>query len=140
MKVSPLLPIEMKQQMPLALFLHALPIDAVSEEENEKVLSLDLTEHLLRHPQDSFATYARDESLSSLGIQEGDLLLVDRKLKPQHGNVVIVSLDGELRCRVLDMKESCLRCDDEEQAPLLLNEYVGLMVEGVVVQSVRQFR
>jgi len=35
------------------------------------------------------------------GIDNGDVLLVDRALTPSHGNVVIADVDGERVCRRL---------------------------------------
>ena len=149
MTVSPMVQVQMDDQMALALFLHAVSNTADMEEpdngENSSKaggqgLSLDLTQELLRNPQDTFATYARDDSLAERGINEGDLLLVDKVLKPQHDDVVIISVDGELQCRILDMRESRLITCDEEQSPILLDQQVGLVVEGVVTQSIRPFR
>jgi DNA polymerase V len=175
MNVSPLTPVELQDQMTLALFLHAMPShapghsapqnnrssaqtnaafdhrqDAFDDESNtfedafdgalDETLTLDLGEELIRDPQHCFATYARDDSLDAFGINEGDMLLVDGKLKPEQGDIVVFSVDGELACRQLDMKESCLRSGDPDQQPLMLNDQVGLMVEGVVIHSVRRFR
>ncbi len=141
MNVSPPMPIDINEQMSLALFLHAANNIADFDEEREvSAPSINLVEELLRSPDASFATYARDDVLNSMGISEGDLLLVDKKLKPSHSDVVIFSHEGELRCRVLDMKNSQLHADDEEQAPIDLNDQVGLVIEGVVIQAVRRFR
>lgn len=140
MSVSPMVALEMDSQMTLALFLHAVPSSTAHEAGADDALTLNLADELLRHPDDSFATYARDDSLNGVGINQGDLLLVDRKLKPQHNEIVVISMDGELLCRVLDMRESRLSTTDSEQKPIFLNEQVGLVIEGVVVHAVRQFR
>lgn len=140
MKVSPITPVEISQQMTLALFLHAMPGGSLADDNSDDALTLDLGETLMRNPQNSFCTYAQEDCFSEQGINAGDLLLVDQKLKPQHNDIVIISLDGELLCRTLDMKESCLRAGDTEQSPILLNEHVGLAIEGVVVHAVKQFR
>ncbi|NRB40266.1 MAG: DNA polymerase V [Pseudomonadales bacterium] len=140
MQVAAMVPVQLNEQMALALFLHAMSGSATEEEEGQKGLTIDLGTELLRNPLDSFATYARDESLADRGINEGDLLLVDKVLKPQHNDVVIITLDGELLCRILDMKQSQLTTCDDEQSPILLDEQVGLVIEGVVIQSVKAFR
>lgn len=141
MTVSPMIQVQMADQMSLALFLHAMSsaIDNDVEEESS-ALSLDLSHELLRNPRDTFATYARDDSLAERGMNDGDLLLVDKVLKPQHDDIVIISIDGELQCRILDMKESRLISCDEEQSPILLDEQIGLVVEGVVTQIIRPLR
>ena len=142
MTVSPMVPAQMAEQRSLALFLHAMSsaVDNDDVEAQNSSLSLDLGEQLLRNPKDTFATYAGDDSLAERGMYDGDLLLVDKVLKPQHDDIVIISIDGELQCRILDMKESRLVCCDETQSPILLDEQIGLVVEGVVIQIIRSLR
>lgn len=41
-------------------------------------------------------TRAEGESMAGAGILSGDLLLVDRALDPQNGDVVVAAVDGEL--------------------------------------------
>ncbi len=145
MTVSPMIQAQIDEQMALALFLHAVSnnddVEENSEEKNNSPgLTLDLGHELLRNPRDTFATYARDASMTERGIDEGDLLLVDKVIKPQHDDVVIISIDGELQCRTLDMRESRLLSCDEQCSPILLDQQVGLVVEGVVTQTIKALR
>jgi len=43
------------------------------------------------------------------GIDEGDLVLVDRALTPSHGHVVVAVLDGEFVCRRLNTQGDAIR-------------------------------
>lgn len=141
MKVTQPASLEVSEQMSLALFVHATNnIEMFEGEQEPESPTINLSEELLRNPSASFATYARDDYLSGVGIGEGDLLLVDKKLKPSHSDIVIFSHEGELRCRILDMKNSQLFTPDHEQSPIDLNEQVGLVIEGVVIQAVKRFR
>ena len=38
------------------------------------------------------------------GISPGDLIIVDRSLKPRHGSVIVAVLDGELSIKILNIK------------------------------------
>ena len=38
------------------------------------------------------------------GISPGDLIIVDRSLKPRHGSVIVAVLDGELSIKTLSIK------------------------------------
>ena len=145
MTVSPMVQAQIDEQMALALFLHAVSnhddvSDNSEDKSSNKGLTLDLAHELLRNPRDTFATYPRDDSMAARGIDEGDLLLVDKVIKPQHDDVVIISIDGELQCRTLDMRESRLLSCDEQRSPILLDQQVGLVVEGVVTQIIKALR
>ena len=74
------------------------------------------------------------------GIFSGDLLIVDRALQPQHGDVVIAAIDGELTCKVLDLHEQLLRAGNNRYTPIQLHDNAELLIEGVVAHSVRHHR
>ena len=65
------------------------------------VKRIDLNDALIRHPQATFVMRASGASMREAGIDDGDVLLVDRAIPPAHGNVVIAAVEGELTCRRL---------------------------------------
>ena len=58
--------------------------------------SIDLNEKLILHPNATFIVRARGKSMINAGIYPGDLIIVDRSIKPTNGSVVVAVLDGEL--------------------------------------------
>jgi DNA polymerase V len=69
--------------------------------EDVTVRRIDLNDALIRHPQSTFVMRAAGEAMADAGISNGDVLLVDRALKPEHGHIVIAVVEGELACRRL---------------------------------------
>ena len=65
------------------------------------VRRIDLNDALIRHPEATFFMRASGGAMHEAGIDNGDVLLVDRALTPSHGNVVIADVDGERVCRRL---------------------------------------
>lgn len=65
------------------------------------VKRIDLNDALIRHPQSTFAMRAAGTQMRDAGIDDGDVLLVDRMLTPMHGHVVVAVVDSELVCRRL---------------------------------------
>lgn len=65
------------------------------------VKRIDLNDALIRHPQSTFAMRAAGTNMLDAGIDDGDVLLVDRTLTPMHGHVVVAVVDSELVCRRL---------------------------------------
>ena len=49
----------------------------------------DLAEHLVRHPQDTFYVRVSGHSMTEAGINDGDLLIVDRTVEPRPSDVVV---------------------------------------------------
>lgn len=63
--------------------------------------SLDLNDHIVKHPAATFYVRASGESMLGAGVHDGDLLVVDRALDPRPGRVVIAAVDGELTVKRL---------------------------------------
>ena len=60
---------------------------------------LDLTRKFVRNPVASFVVRTTGESLTGLGIRQGDYLLVDRSRHPRDGDVVIALVDGHFAAK-----------------------------------------
>ena len=55
---------------------------------------LDLNELLVRRPAATFFVRVQGDSMIGEGIHDGDLLVVDRSLRPASGDVIIACVDG----------------------------------------------
>lgn len=64
---------------------------------------IDLSEHLMPNRASTYLVRARGHSMTGAGIWDGDELVVDRSIRPQHGHVVIAVLDGELTVKRLSI-------------------------------------
>lgn len=99
---------------------------------------LDLNAYLIARPLATFLARARGSSMMGRGIFDGDILVVDRSLTPQHGNIVVAAVNGELTCKVLDTRQQCLMPANPNMAAIAIDDYTDLVIEGVVVHSIRQ--
>jgi DNA polymerase V len=60
---------------------------------------IDLNEELIRNKSATFFMRVRGEAMIGAGIHDGDLVIVDRSVKPLNGKVVIAVLNGEMLIR-----------------------------------------
>ena len=56
---------------------------------------LDINDYLVRNPVSTFFFRVEGCSMEGEQIFDGDMLVVDRSLRPAHGHIVIAFLDGE---------------------------------------------
>ncbi|MBQ7189702.1 MAG: translesion error-prone DNA polymerase V autoproteolytic subunit [Kiritimatiellae bacterium] len=56
---------------------------------------LDLNELLIKRPAASFFVRVSGNSMIGEGIHDGDLLVVDRSLRPASGDIIIACVDGD---------------------------------------------
>ena len=83
------------------LFGHAIPAGFPSPADDYTEERISLDEHLIQHKEATFFLKVDGDSMRDLGILNGDLLVVDRSLNPEHGNVVIAVVDGEFTVKQL---------------------------------------
>ena len=75
----------------LALPLAASPISAGFPSPAEEFfgLKLNLNDELIRHPEATFYARVRGHSVKDAGIQDGDLLVIDKSQEPKDGCVAV---------------------------------------------------
>jgi DNA polymerase V len=77
-------------------FFEAVPAGFPSPASDYVEGSLDINEHLIRHPSATFLVRVTGESMTGAGIFPNDILVVDRSLEAKNKNIVIAVIDGEL--------------------------------------------
>jgi DNA polymerase V len=66
---------------------------------------LDLNELLIKRPAATYFVRVEGDSMIGAGIHDGDLLVVDRSLRPASGDIIIASVDGDFTVKTLRMGE-----------------------------------
>lgn len=124
----------------LPLFASAVPAGFPSPADDYLERPLDLNEHLINRPAATYYVRAQGDSMVQMGIFDGDLLIVDRSLEAAQGDVVIAAVNGELTCKILDIKGRCLRSGNDHYGPIPIGDDIDLIIEGIVFASVRYHR
>ena len=103
------------------------------------VTRLDLNDILVRHPQATFLMRIAGDAMRAVGIDTGDLVLIDRAIPPAHGHVVVAVVDDEFVCRQLARQGAglCLTAPGAGAADILSREGTAFQVWGVVTQVIK---
>lgn len=104
--------------------------------------SLDLNKVLVRHPAATFYARVVGNSMIDAGVEEGDLLVVDRSLEPHNGSMAVCFVDGEftLKFIYLDDKEKgviWLRPANDEYPPIKVTPDNDFTVWGIVSYTIK---
>lgn len=103
------------------------------------VTRLDLNDILVKHPQATFLMRVSGDAMREIGIDAGDLLLIDRAIAPVHGHVVIAVVDDEFLCRQLCKQGTDIRLHATAAgcADIVAGEGRALQLWGVVTQVIK---
>lgn len=126
--------------MKLILYSHAVQAGFPSPADDYKEGSLSLDEHLIQHPAATYLARASGDSMEGVGIYDRDLLIIDRALEPVQGDVIIVAIDGELTCKLLDRQKHQLLAANSLYPPIPILDGQSVEIEGVVKASIRYHR
>lgn len=103
---------------------------------------IDLTDMLVEDHAATFIVRASGHSMTGAGISDGDELLVDRSKRPQHGDIIVAVLDGELTVKRLELTPTgvVLRSENSEHPDIVVPELSDLQVWGVATYCIHHLR
>ena len=111
-----------------------------SPAEDHMDMDLDLSSYLIQHPSATFCVRVEGDSMEGAGIQSGDVILIDRSLTPDRGNVVLAVIDGEFTVKRVDVINDKLFLIPENSRlkPMEVEEGSNFQVWGVVTFAIHK--
>ena len=104
--------------------------------------NIDLNEYLLTNPFSTFFLRVKGDSMINSGINDKDLIIVDKSLTPRPGNIVIAMIDGEFTVKRFSIKNNklYLKAENHNYPDLNLEDYNDIHIWGVVIYSVHSLK
>lgn len=66
--------------------------------------SVDLNHELINNPAATFCARVIGDSMTDSGINEGDMLIIDRSLEPHDGDIAVCFIDGDFTVKRIIIK------------------------------------
>ncbi len=82
-------------------FVGVVPAGFASPEAEFIADSITIDEYLVEHPASTVLVKVSGESMINTGINDGDMLVVERKPTPAVGSIVVAMIDGEFTVKYL---------------------------------------
>ena len=127
-------------QLDLPLAGTAIAAGFPSPAEEYLDLALDLNKELIKHPAATFYARVKGNSMVDAGIQDGDLLVIDKALEPREGAIAVCFLDGEFTVKRLAVREEgvFLMPANDEFKPISITEDNEFLVWGIVAYVIHK--
>lgn len=102
---------------------------------------IDLTTLLVTHTQATYFLKASGHSMVEAGIFDGDIMVVDRAIKPRHGHVVVAVVDGDFTVKRLYQRAGRvkLRAANVTFPEIVPKEGQTIEIWGVVTATIKRF-
>jgi DNA polymerase V len=104
--------------------------------------NLSLSELLIRNHLSTFLMKTSGDSMMDVGINDGDILVVDRSIEPKNRDIVIAILEGNLTVKRLLFKTNgsvVLKSENKAYKDIKIPESADLEIWGVVTSAIHQF-
>lgn len=102
--------------------------------------TIDLGNLLLTGSKDVYMARVTGDSMIEENIFTGDILIVDAKLEPRDGQIVVASLDGEMTVKKLRRKDGkiYLISANQKYLPIEITGYCKFEIQGVVKHIIHE--
>lgn len=101
--------------------------------------NIDLNKELSENPLATFYIRVKGNSMIDAGINDKDVLVVDRSLEPQNNKIAICFVDGEFTVKRIRIEKDCLYLMPENSSyqPIKVTEENQLIIWGIVTYVIK---
>ncbi|MDO6493062.1 MULTISPECIES: LexA family protein [unclassified Cellulophaga] len=104
----------------------------------ENRISLD--KELIKNPEATFFARVSGESMIGAGLENNDLLVIDRSLEPSHNKIAVCYLDGEFTVKRLKVENNIvwLQPENPNYKPIQITEENNFIIWGIVTNVIKK--
>lgn len=104
--------------------------------------SIDLNRELIHSPASTFCARVSGDSMIDCGINDGDLLIIDKALTPHDGSIAVCYLDGDFTVKRITIHDDgiYLMPANSKYPPISVSEDSNFQVWGVVTHIIKSVR
>ena len=97
-------------------------------------IALDLNKELIRNPSSTFFARVEGGSMHYDGVDDGDLLVIDKSVKPYDKCMAVCFVEGDFTLKRIrfDNNTILLVNEDESSKPIEINPHDDISIWGVV--------
>jgi len=104
----------------------------------EQRLSLD--DELIKNKEATFFARVSGQSMINAGLDDNDLLIIDRSLEPEHNKIAVCFIDGEFTVKRLRVEnnEVWLQPENPNYKPIKVTEDNEFVIWGIVTNVIKK--
>ncbi len=111
-----------------------------SPAEDFKQQRISLDKELIKNKEATFFARVSGQSMIGAGLDDSDLLVIDRSLEPQHNKIAVCFLDGEFTVKRLKVKHDdiWLQPENPEYEPIKITKENDFVIWGIVTTVIKK--
>lgn len=104
-------------------------------------ISIDLNQALIKNKSSTFFARVKGVSMKNAGIDDGDLLIIDKSLAPTNGKIAVCFIDGEFTVKRIKIERDhvWLIAENKDYKPILVTSDNDFIIWGIVTTVIKSF-
>lgn len=127
-------------ELKIPLFTERCPAGFPSPAADYTESELDLNEYCIRRRHATYFVRAIGNSMNDIGLNSGDLMVVDKAEQPRHGDIVIAEIEGEFTVKRLLLTPRPALEAMNPAYPVMYPDPETLQIFGVVTAFIHKTR
>ena len=105
-----------------------------------KETRISLDRELVKNKEATFYARVSGDSMVGAGLDDGDLLVIDRSLNPENGKIAVCLIDGEFTVKRIKKEKNILYLipENKKYKPIELKEENELVILGIVEYVIKK--
>jgi len=105
-----------------------------------KELRISIDQEVVKNEEATFYARVSGQSMQGAGLDDGDLLVIDRSQEPENNAIAVCFIDGEFTVKRLKVEKDCiyLMPENPRYQPIKVTEENKLQIWGVVTYVVKK--
>lgn len=105
-----------------------------------KELRISIDREVVKNEEATFYARVAGQSMQGAGLDDGDLLVIDRSKEPEDNAIAVCFIDGEFTVKRLKVEAECvyLMPENPNYSPIKVTEDNQLIIWGVVTYVVKK--
>ena len=105
-------------------------------------LAIDLNKELIKHPTSTFYGRVVGDSMKDEGIEEGDILVIDKSLELMDDDLAVCFIDGDFTVKRVRLESDAawLVPSNAKNPPIKVTKDNEFMVWGIVTYTIKKNR
>lgn len=105
-------------------------------------LAIDLNKELIKHPTSTFYGRVVGDSMKDEGIEEGDILVIDKSLELMDDDLAVCFIDGDFTVKRVRLESDAawLVLSNVKYPPIKVTKDNEFMVWGIVTYTIKKNR
>ncbi len=132
--------IEENSDLSLQMFENRIQAGFPSPAQGAFADSVDLNHELISNPAATFCARVIGDSMVDSGINEGDMLIIDRSIDPHDGDIAVCFIDGDFTVKriIIDDKGLSLVPANRKYPVIRVPEDSNFIIWGVVSHIIKK--